>query len=459
MKKHWYKIYCIVFFAFCALPILCMPFSKQDTEFEKRADSAFPMLFSESGKLNTSFGTEAETWLSEHFAFRAELVTANNLLHTKLLGVSVENTIVQGKDDWLFFEETISDYTGTDICSDRELHNMVYTLTLMNEYAQAHGTEFLFVSPPNKATLYGDQLPYWYKKSQVTTLGRLSDELRNTDIGYLDLGSLFLQSDTPLYHKRDSHWTNAGARLAYDAILTQLGIPHNSYADASYTVTYDWQGDLDRLGFPTLDITDEQINYEIDFASMFTFSSRQTSVEAPDIETSAPEKSGSLLMFRDSFGNALIPFISSAIGTVRYQKYVPYQLDLLESGKYDSVIIELVERNLMQLIESPPNCAAQIAPLPDSCAVMPDTDTTLTIEENGRYLCVSGFADADFIATSDNIYVLMQSSSGSTMYSAYPMQEYGYCAYILKETVPEDAVFSPVVKQSNGYLLLSAQAQ
>lgn len=455
--KHWYNIYSIAFFAVCALPVLCMPLSEQDTEFEKRADSAFPSLFTESGCLNSNFGTEAETWLSEHFAFRAELVTLNNKLHTDVLGVSAEETVIQGKDDWLFLAETMDDYTGTAPCTARELHNMVRTLSLMEAYAQQQGAEFLFVSPPNKATLYGEYLPYWYQRGAESNLSRLTQQLQDEGVSYLDLTSLLSESDMPLYHKRDSHWTNAGARLAYDAILTQLGMPHDSYADAAYTITADWTGDLDGLGFPTLGHLDEQVTYETDFSALYQFATRQTSVEASDLQTVAHEKSGAMLMFRDSFGNALIPFVSSSVGTVRYQKYVPYQLELLEDGGYDAVVIELVERNLLQLIQSPPLCAAQVAELPDSCAVAEGTDTTLRISESGKYLCVSGAADPAFVGAEDDLYLLVQSASGSTLYAAYPCEEYGYCVYLPSASVPEDAVFVPVVKRSDGYVMLNTE--
>lgn len=457
--KHWYKLYCIAFFAVCALPVLCMPLSEQDTEFEKRADSAFPSLYTEADGLNQDFGTEAETWLSEHFAFRAELVTLNNTLHTSVLGVSAEDTVVQGRDGWLFLSETMDDYTGTNSCSERELHNITRTISLMESYAESRNAAFLFVAPPNKATLYGDYLPYWYQPCEESNLRRLADSLEQAGVSYLDLTALLSESDVPLYHKRDSHWTNAGARATYDAILTRLNLPHDAYADVPYAVTQSWEGDLDGLGFPTRGVLDEQVTYETDFSSLFSFTSRQTSVEAADLQTSAPEPSGSVLMFRDSFGNALIPFLSSSVGNVRYQKYVPYQLDLLEDGGYDAVVIELVERNLLQLISQPPRCAAQAVDLPASCAVLSGTDTTVTTSENGTYLCVTGTADAAYIGETDDIYLLVQSEAGSTLYAAYPCEEYGYCAYIPQENIPTDAVFAPVVSRADGYVMLSAQRE
>jgi hypothetical protein len=52
-----------------------------------------------------------------------------------------------------------------------------------------------------------------------------------------------------------------------------------------------------------------------------------------------------------SFGSALIPYISAACSEVRYERAVPYRIDMLQQFPADWVIVEIAERNLPVLIE------------------------------------------------------------------------------------------------------------
>ncbi len=60
----------------------------------------------------------------------------------------------------------------------------------------------------------------------------------------------------------------------------------------------------------------------------------------------------SVLMFRDSFGNALYPFAANDFEQARFSRALPY--DLTDIGAYDLVVIEIVERNIGNLLEYPP---------------------------------------------------------------------------------------------------------
>ena len=59
---------------------------------------------------------------------------------------------------------------------------------------------------------------------------------------------------------------------------------------------------------------------------------------------------GSLLIFRDSFGSALIPYFSASFRDVRYERAMPYRIDLLARNPADAVIIEIAERNIPLLL-------------------------------------------------------------------------------------------------------------
>ena len=77
------KAYVILVVALCCLPMLLFPIAGEKTSAEKRELAAFPSLF-EEGRFNASFSQEMDAWITDHFSFRSELITANNLLKATL---------------------------------------------------------------------------------------------------------------------------------------------------------------------------------------------------------------------------------------------------------------------------------------------------------------------------------------------------------------------------------------
>ena len=74
-------------------------------------------------------------------------------------------------------------------------------------------------------------------------------------------------------------------------------------------------------------------------------SSRATTPR-PDSITIDTESAGegSLLMFRDSFGELLYPYLAAEFGSARFSRQAAYDLTTAASLGSDTVVIELVER-------------------------------------------------------------------------------------------------------------------
>ena len=84
----------------------------------------------------------------------------------------------------------------------------------------------------------------------------------------------------------------------------------------------------------------------------FYFTSNYRSDDDLVIETANDNASGRVLVYRDSFGNALYQYFAEDFNTAKFKRAVPY--DLTGIGDYDVVVIELVERNLANLIDMEP---------------------------------------------------------------------------------------------------------
>lgn len=76
---------------------------------ENRKLALWPQLRTEEG-WNTDFLSEAGEYFQDHFGFRQQLVTANALINGKIFGVSTADGVIQGKNGWLYYKDSLSDY-------------------------------------------------------------------------------------------------------------------------------------------------------------------------------------------------------------------------------------------------------------------------------------------------------------------------------------------------------------
>lgn len=346
MKANLCRIYVGLIIALCLFFSVGAFFFGPDADTEGRELSPMPALRTEEGKLNLAFTTELEAAFADRFALRSQLVTAQSILRAGLFGTGNEKVIV-GRGGYLFFGDTLDDYLGRNPMTDAEIEAAADALARMSRYAEEQGAKFIFTAAPNKNTLYGEYMPARYlPRTGESDMDRLFAALDARAVDYLDLRDFLTAED--LYHKRDTHWNGEGARLAYGGLMSALNLPYDDYLDAPYQTVTDFPGDLDALLTPTLKRTDENVVYTL---PEFVYTSNYVTPMDLIISTrcdTAPERSA--LIFRDSFGSALIPYFSSAFSTVTYERANPYRIDQLTRKPADVVIVEIAERNLRDLV-------------------------------------------------------------------------------------------------------------
>lgn len=119
------------------------------------------------------------------------------------------------------------------------------------------------------------------------------------------------------------------------------------------------------------------LNYNYDIQQKHTYTNDAKSVEDAWIETEGGTGNGTLLMFRDSFGNTLIPLIADQFKQAWFTKEVPYGLEsLMEQYHPDTIVFEKVERNLSEYINMPPIISALKVDVPKITEATLDDDNT-----------------------------------------------------------------------------------
>lgn len=436
-------IYCILFFAICLCPSLGMLVTKQETSSENRQLSEFPSPKTEEGKINVEWLSQAGDYFQEHFAFRNELVTGNALLHGRLLETSTADGVIQGKNGWLYYKDSLDDYLGQDLLSDRSLFNIAHMLSMTQQALEEKGVNFLFTIAPNKNSLYGDNMPYYdkLKVSGQTNRENLEGWLKTEKVAYADLYQALMEEDEVLYHARDSHWNNKGAALAADVLMDALGKDHDSYEGESYTVRRDYTGDLDTMLYPLASTADDEIYYDKE-TTYATVEEIQSNFD-PRITTVNPVKEGSLVMYRDSFGNALLPYMADAYANAYFSRGIPYQLMDVETHSADTVIIERAERFLPEMSQFPPVLTAKEISLTEDQELQgSDGAVDVKIKPQGMTAQLSGRIKEGLLDTDSRIYLKVNGS----VYEAFPMDvkveenldDNGFCLYLPSELVAAD---------------------
>lgn len=443
MGRRLKLCYIILFLTVCCIPVYTMSFLAELESAEKRELQEKPDLW-EDGRIDPEYTKKMDQWLSDHFSFRSRLAANFSMIKADLFATSSEESVIVGREDWLYFAETLDDYMQRRVLSDEELIRIRKILTLVDEYVTSKGGDFLFFVAPNKNTVYPEYMPYYYPKGTgSSSLERLNRALEGSSF-YRDVSAVLKEkkaswqqeasaSNHPqwLYYQRDSHWNDYGAAVAFETIMDWREFVNGNYGEAplgqmqshvdwlsqEYQMTMDWVGDLEQMLFPKGGRLDWQVSWEE--PPEFSYASSFHSPEDLLIQTVNDQKEGRLLMFRDSFGNALYPFLAGEYGYAQFSRIVPYRLFLLEENPCDTVIIELVERNLSTLLTAAPMF---LAPLRPQIKAVECEDAVVYIREANGMLHVYGTMDSGSPCLS-GIFIAAAKDGVTAYYEAFPVLE------------------------------------
>ena len=435
--KKFLTIFLIIGISIPAVLFVAMIFKPTTESTDNRKLADFPGLTDKKGGLNLGFFTGFESWFKDHFAFRNELIYADARIQNDVFKVSNVESVISGKDGWLFYTSTLPDYLGTGRLSDREIYNIAHNLNIACEYVRGKGCNFVLTIPANKNTLYGEYMPYYdsYIIDKTHNTDVLTPLLEKINIPYADLVKTFKEQDEILYMKTDSHWNNRGAVLAYNTIMDTLGLAHDDYSGAEVTTTKE-AGDLSRMMYTFYGQKEDNQVYNI--SPKFEYSDTFKSVEDASIQTRGTGDNGRLLMYRDSFGNTLIPLIANEFAEGFYSKANHYTLERqMNESNPDTVIFEKVERNIKEFITMPPVISA-----PVSDEAIPDIAISSTSENNFDveikplevdfdYYEISGKVDPQLLETDTDIFI----NVNGTTFKAYHTGDNGFTLYLKKENV------------------------
>lgn len=421
----------------CVLPFAGLAVSGFTEPVGNEQKTAEPSALNGDNSFNPLYFQQLGAYFEKSFAFRPQMITADAAVQSTLFQTSNLNSVVTGTDGWLYYSSSLDDFLGRNLMSQRAVNNAARNLRLTQDYVKANGAEFIFTVAPNKNSLYPGHMPYYCgaKASSQKNSDRLKSALDAEGVNYCDLFELFGNESETLYLKQDSHWNNKGALLAYNKILDALKQKHNTFGDVSPKREKTHAGDLAKMIYPSGENTEYNFSYGIENSYKYTTPTK--SVEDAVIITENQKRGGSLYMFRDSFGNALLPFFAGNFGKAEFTKALPVNVSLeMTVQKPDTVIFEIVERNINRFAENPPVIPANEVPQISGEVTENRAEINAQVSEvNMMYVELSGKIPQEYLGDSGEIYVRTDDKDGNKKtYEAFGVStretDCGFLAYI-----------------------------
>lgn len=354
-------LFLVLFFILICLPALHIN-RAENSETENRRLAVFPKLTEQEG-INRRFGQEFDAWFNDRFFLRQQLVAR----YTKLIGSAnhhVQNDhVLVGQEGWAFLKDDngIENFKNRSAFSEEDMRLFADYLKQADEWCRHHNCHFYFLIPPDKEKIYAEFYPSWVKKSKPDTQSRtyqLIDYLRkNTEVSVIYPREEMLaekESGDLLYLKNDTHWTERGAYVAYQALHREIfEACRPEYLQIPSWKTYHRaKGDMNTL-FPDLPKDSVSAYLTPAIATSYTF---QESGNKPytDKYYTNPQGEYRALFMRDSFSDVLIDFYfgNSFQHITSHWRYIllPEDLQYIEEYQIDVVVVETVERLLPKLL-------------------------------------------------------------------------------------------------------------
>ena len=415
MKKIGYILFTAVFFLACLVPSVGMLIAGPAPAAANELPVARPSLTNVDGSFNTQYLSQWQTYMASGFYLRLEGITAWDTLAAKVFHTSPNDDVLIGPDGWLFYGGAVNDIAGAEQMTDREIWCAARGLALMQEYAESQGADFIFTVPCGKYTLYPEHAPQFVTVAEGSNRTRLEAALAEQGVNYVNLYDVFTAVDEELYWQYDSHWHSRGAALAADAILAAAGRDTDYFAGPFEATAEGHKGDLYDMLYPTGTAVEDDYAWQPGFT--FSYLSNFHSADDISIETGNAGAEGSLLMFRDSSGRSLYPYMAQSFGHAFFSRQNNYRLDYVNQYDATLVVAQLAERTLPYLLQYP---AVYPAPARDETVLTgaAAVESELTAEEPGKTM--EGYYKLTGTLPETEMDACVYVQAGGTVYEAIP---------------------------------------
>ena len=339
--------------------VLFLPFLNQTLHFykdteanqEKRELAAKPSL-----ALSTilDYPKQYEAYYNDNFGFRNWLVKMGGYIKYQLFNVSsVPLKASIGKDGWLFlngtFYEITQDLTKSSLYSRHELERSIKEWEDRKIDLRKDSVVYYKAFWPDKHYIYKEFLPFNMQVLNKDTVAKCDQAIdylnkKKSSLHIIDVRGLLLEEKkrNTVYSKHDSHWNSYGAFVAYTELMKQMSVkfpvlkPHTL---ADYKVTWQEEVGGDLSSMLGLELKELKPSFVLsnDSSCIAELPVNDYPVKTLIYENQSASSNLTLLIFRDSFTTAMIPFLQPHFKRIVLIWDTPYSKELVK--KVDPEIV------------------------------------------------------------------------------------------------------------------------
>lgn len=311
-----------LFFLIIAFAFNLFSKDKKYSESENRMLAQKPE-FSMANLASGKYMKDMEDYVTDQFFIRDKWINLK-VLEDLALGKRESNGVYIGKKEHLMEIPTAPNQKALD-----------NNLDAISNFSASHpDINTVMTLIPNAAYVYNHLVPRnALVRDQEADIKYVQSAV-GTSLNFVDLTkTMTSHKDEEIYYKTDHHWTTLGAKYAFDALSTALGIDSPTQEYTIYPVTHSFQGTLtSKSGYDKVKDTIELYipqNVNTDCLVNFVDEGKRTAsmyesaaLENKDkyevffggnhsrVDISTPmEGKKNLLLFKDSYANCFIPFL------------------------------------------------------------------------------------------------------------------------------------------------------
>jgi len=304
--------------------------------------------------------SKIDHFATDNFPFRQHFLAGYRWLVNAVGDQINADKAFRGRDGWLFlgndYNQNIDKLEGR-LDPAVEISHFAFGSERLALWFKERGVNVIFALGPNKSSIYPEKLPAIIRPSARRYVNHSMERLRNSGIPVVDPTGALLERKRRdiVYWKRDTHWNQIGASVAFEQIMDVMGI-HNCPA-WHFEQIDDLPGDLTGMGAfePASERTYDnfKVVWETDIQLSFEM------IEEPGIsrsdstrfyENQKPAQDATIWIIGDSYTGNMLPFFAHCFAKTGFLHYHRQGYEKLKSSyenaqsKPSHVIIMLVER-------------------------------------------------------------------------------------------------------------------
>lgn len=299
-----------------------------------------------------------EKFQNENFGFRNFFVRINNQVAFSLYHLARANSVIIGKENYLFEENYIKAYYGKDFIGMDSTSKRIQQLKFIQDTLSKLNKNLIIIFAAGKGSFYSEFFPDSLKSEKgVTNYSCHTKLAKEQGLNFIDFNKYFIENKStskyPLYPQYGIHWSYYGMTIVADSIIRYIEKLRNI--------------DMPNLLLTNIELADpKEYDYDIAGGMNLVFKLRSFKMAYPNIQIQPDSNKikPSVLVIADSyywgmfnfgisnaFTNSHFWFYNQQIYPDSYQSPLETsQVDLnSEIAKHDVIIIMATEATLPNL--------------------------------------------------------------------------------------------------------------